>query len=101
MTLGSRMGGGPLRVEPPRRAIDGPLVAYGLVTGILAVSAGIVAASLLDRLGVTRQLISVAITLLIALVAIVFASRILRWILSTTGSAEAHNTDDGRGDRKH
>jgi hypothetical protein len=101
VTPGSTTGR-PLRGVPWDRAIDGPLLAYGLVTGILAVSAGVAVSSPLDRLGVTRQLVAVATTLVIASLATVFASRILGWVLAAPTSAQAQDpNNNGRTDREH
>jgi hypothetical protein len=75
-------------------------VAYGLMTGILAVSAGVVASARLDPGGV-RQLISVVTTLAVAALAVIFASRILGWVLPVPASGETENADNRRGDRDH
>jgi hypothetical protein len=101
VTPGSTTGRRP-RGVPRGRAIDGPLLAYGLITGILAVSAGVVASSPLDHREGARQLVSIVTTLVVAALAIVFASWILGWFLSVPASAEAQDAgDNGRGHREH
>jgi hypothetical protein len=64
------------------------------------VSAGVVASSPLDGLGATRQLVSIATTLAVALVATVFGSRVLGWLLPALAPAQAEDAgDDGGADR--
>jgi hypothetical protein len=91
----------PIRVVPRRPAIDKPLLAYGLVTGILAVSAGVIVSSQFDRWGGMRQPVSIITALVVASLAIIFASRILGWVLSASVSPQAQNADNGRGNCQH
>jgi hypothetical protein len=83
------------------RANDGAVLAYGLVTGILAVSAGVVAAGRWERLTAPRPLVSIVTTLAVTVAATLFAAPILGWFVSGSAPAEPQDADDGCGDRDH
>lgn len=78
------------------RVTDGAVLAYGSVTGILAVSAGVVTAR---ELGVAGPLVSIVTTLAVAAAATLFAAPILGWFAPVPAPAQPQDADDGRGDR--
>ena len=86
------------RAGTDSRATDGPVLAYGLVTGILAVSAGVIVTRPLERLAGARPLVSIVTTLAVAAAATLFAAPILGWLIPAPTPAEPQDADDGCGD---
>jgi hypothetical protein len=60
--------------------LDIPLVIYGLTTGVLAVTAGVLVTRADEQLGSLTKAISVLVTATIAVGSILFGDSILRWL---------------------
>ena len=86
---------------------DALVLAYGVVTGILSVSLGVVAGERVRGPGVAGGLVSGLVTLTLAAFAACVARQVLGWLVPVASGSwlrapsESQPSHHGRRDRKH
>jgi hypothetical protein len=83
----------PRSAASPPRAIDLPLLAYGLASGVLAVSAGTLLAHAEQRLGALTKAVSLLATVAITVVAGLSADSVLEWLLPLNRNGDTSDVD--------
>jgi hypothetical protein len=77
---------------PAKRSVDLPLVAYGLVVGILAVGANTLVSRAAQPLGVFARDVSFMVVVAMAVAASLTADSILGWLRDPRGRSRDHKS---------